>query len=135
MYEAARPNAKYCGATCRKRANRAGLSSAATAQVLPFEQADAPTESGVDSLNVAAVRAEMEELGKADSPDCAAALALANRLDHPHSETGSSLASVSRELRAVRAEARITAIAPAGAIAGLRLVLAQRRARAEETNR
>lgn len=118
-YEAKRPNSRFCSTACRVRMNRAGGS----ARVVPIDRA---TEPG-DSSTVAAVRAEMEDLGKADSPDCAAALSLAARLDHPHRETGSSLASVSRELRAVRAEARISA-KPAGAIAGLRLVLDRTRA-------
>jgi hypothetical protein len=90
-YEAKRQTSRFCSASCRVAASRGRVIE------LPSPNA----ESG--SL-AAAIREELEAVGRADSALGVAALALAARIDAKQ-DTGAGLASLSRELRATLAEA------------------------------
>ncbi len=95
-FQALRSTARYCDATCRQRAKRAcGVSSVAA---LPE-----PTEAEPDL--VAATRRELLRAKREDSVLGQQALALALRLSTGAADTGSAVASLSKELRAVMAEA------------------------------
>jgi hypothetical protein len=92
MYEAKRPNSRYCGDTCRKRAQRA-------------PKVAKPAESVVisDGLAVAATR-ELEAAGRLDTALGQTAVVLARRIESPM-ETGASVASMTKQLRETLAEA------------------------------
>jgi len=90
-FEAQRSSAKYCGQTCRKRGSRRG-------EVATLPPADEPV--GL----VAATLAELQAAGRADTALGQQALALAERVNNPR-DTGSAIAALSRELRAVMVEA------------------------------
>lgn len=95
-YEAKRASSKFCGDTCRKRAQR-------DPTPLPHDD-DEPTHGTASSALLDAVRAELIEGERLDTALGAQALEIATRMTSPH-ETGSSVASLSRELRAVMGEA------------------------------
>lgn len=83
---------KYCGDTCRQRAQRAR--GKPVGQVVPLRP---PTEDGgVES----ATRAELQEVDRVGTALGQAALALARRLDVGQADTGSAMASLVREWRA-----------------------------------
>ena len=88
-YVAKRPSSRYCGATCRQRAKRAGMAGTLGAAKLP-PPADTPL--------FRAVTAELEAAGKADSWLGRAALMLALRLGDPACPSA-SVASLSKALR------------------------------------
>lgn len=90
-FDAARPNARFCGATCRKRSSRA------PAEPAPDRAGEPPYENPL----VAATRTELEKAGKVDTMLGQLALTLAERLKGE--VTGVS--ALSKELRAVTAEA------------------------------
>jgi hypothetical protein len=117
-YEASSKRSKYCSGTCRTRASRAGESG----QVVQLH----PDPVEHEGRNVAATRAELDTLDAVDSALGVTALTLAARLDDSSRETGNSVASISRELRAVMAEVR-QAARPKSAVTDLRDVLAARR--------
>jgi hypothetical protein len=91
QFEAARPNAKFCGPTCRKRASR-GASA----------QAPNPVASADNSL-VKATKAELEAAGKLDTRLGQQALILAARMSG--TETPSGVGTLSKELDRVMAAA------------------------------
>lgn len=91
-FEGRRATAKYCSEACGRRVRRAN----ATAK----KSKKAPRVSGV----VDAVRAELEEAGRLDTVLGRAALEVADALAATHT-TGSAKAALSKELRAVMAEA------------------------------
>ncbi len=82
---------RFCDATCRKRASRRPDEAPGT-----FE----PDGGGL----LDALRRELEAAGRLDTALGQQALALAVKLSSPF-DTGSAMAAVSRELRAVREEA------------------------------
>ncbi len=96
-FQALRSTARYCDATCRQRAKRAGGVSPVAALPEP------PTDAEPDL--VAATRRELVRAKREDSVLGQQALALALRLSTGAADTGSAVASLSKELRAVMAEA------------------------------
>lgn len=107
-FEAARRTARFCGATCRKRASRAGgpaprrerqeqAPAASTAHT-----AAAPTDS--DDL-VSSLITELTACGERSTLLGQQAIAVARRIVSPR-ETGASVATLSRELRTVMGQIR-----------------------------
>ncbi len=90
-YEAQRKTSRYCSTRCRMRASRRPETPAT---------AEPPASGGL----VDALRRELEGAGRLDTALGQQALALAVKLASPF-DTGSAMAAVSRELRAVREEA------------------------------
>jgi hypothetical protein len=92
-FEASRPNAKFCGSTCRKRHSRGPADN----------HADAPPDPGADASNslVKATTAELEAAGKLDTMLGQQALALARRM----SGEVTGVAALSKELSRVMAAA------------------------------
>jgi len=121
-YEAQRASSKYCGTACRMRASRSGGVTPLAAA--PLEQADEPTES---ARTVAAVRLELEAVEQSASALGAMALALAARIDSGR-ETGSAMATITRELRLTLYEARAAGRHASSIAEKLGDQLAQRRA-------
>ncbi len=104
-YVAKRANSRYCGATCRKRGQRSGSVKNAgkpKAGKVPESLDQLGEMLGADF--VGSIRAELEAAGRLESSLGQQALLLARKLGTPM-DTGSSSASLSRELRAVMAEA------------------------------
>lgn len=97
-FQALRSSAKYCDATCRQRAKRAG--GVASVAALP----ERPPGDAEPDL-VAATRRELVRAKREDSVLGQQALALALRLSTGAADTGSAVASLSKELRAVMGEA------------------------------
>lgn len=97
-YEAKRPNSKFCSDRCRKRSQRAP-----DALVPPFENPHEPVD-GPGALTMATFF-ELEAAGRAATSVGIAAILLAQRLDRPTADTGSSIAALVREHRATLAEA------------------------------
>lgn len=93
-FQAGSPRARYCSAKCRKRGSRAGAGS--IAKLDPVE----PCDQGL----VDVTRRELERAGAVDSVLGQQALELARRITSPMSTAG-SVATLSRELRAVMIEA------------------------------
>lgn len=93
-FEAKRPQAKYCGETCKKRAQRGGIAKTATPVV---------TETPLTGL-VDAVTTELRAADRLNTVAGQHALELANRIvNSPGMNTG--VASLSTRLSAVLAEA------------------------------
>lgn len=97
-----RSTAKYCSARCKKRAadKRAADRIAAERSSAP-----GPAETSVSTALVDQVRAELEAARRLDTVIGRQALLLASRLETNTNDTGGSAAAVSKELRAVMAEA------------------------------
>lgn len=95
-YEAKRANSRFCSSTCRIRSHRNGGSGKAPA-VVPIESA---TERlpGSDGPLTASVRARLVEVDRLDSWQGQNALLIAQRLDAETTDTGSSIAALSRQL-------------------------------------
>lgn len=89
------PTAKYCGATCRKRAQRrpGGV------------DADPVAPAGVEGPVTAATLSELNAAKRAGTALGESALALARRIDGAARDSGASLASLAREHRATLAAA------------------------------
>lgn len=96
-YEAKRPNSRFCGDTCRKRAQRAPKSAAVKAAKVVDQ---VPVLSG---LGAAAVR-ELQEAGRLDTVLGQMVVVLAQRIGSPM-ETGASVASMTKQLRESMTEA------------------------------
>jgi len=95
-FEAQRVQAKYCGETCKKRAQRGGVAQTKDVQA---PQVDRPVTGLID-----AVTAELEAAEKLNSVAGQHALELANRIvSAPGMNTG--VAALSKQLQAVLAEA------------------------------
>lgn len=123
-YEAKRKTSKFCGDTCRARHTRATAAKAAatgtsraTAQVVV--DYDRPPLS-------AAVRAELEEVKRQDTALGQVALSLALRIE-TGMDTGSAMASLSKEMRAALADALRGAKDTQSGLEGIRDELAARR--------
>lgn len=106
VFEAQRSTARYCSSTCRSRGNRAGVASV---EALPERP------SGL----VEAIRRDLEEADRVDTVLGQQALELAGRIVSPLS-TGASVATLSRELRTVMAEATAGAVLAADPLDELR---------------
>lgn len=91
-FESKRRDRKFCDATCRQRGHRRGGKPAAV------------TGLGKVAPIVAAVRRELEVGERLDSALGQQALALAEQIASGY-QSGSAIATLSRELRAVMAEA------------------------------
>lgn len=111
-FEAERSTAKYCGPTCRKRASRRPSEPSGPVAALPI---------GL----VEATRTELAAAGQESSALGQAALRLAERMCGEF-DTGSAVAALSKELRAVMAEALADAPKAADAMDELALRRAQR---------
>ncbi len=119
--EGRRPQAKFCDATCRQRGARR-----------PATPTDAAIPAAAGLVEV--LRRELEGAGRLDTALGQQALALAVKLASPF-DTGSAMAAVSRELRAVREEALRGAEQAADPLDELRQELAARRAFAREQDK
>lgn len=106
-YEAKRPNAKFCSARCRQRAQR----SPDSVTLSPVAPLAVPVDVAEGSLTTATL-AELEAAEMSASSLGQAALMLARRLDLPSMDTGSSIAALVREHRAT-----LTAAVDAGKVA------------------
>lgn len=101
-FMAKRSSAKYCGGTCRKRAQRQKDSGALIG--LPSAQTHFQPAAQVGSV-MDATRAELEKVEREETALGAAALALAARIDSSGGDTGSAVASLVRQLRETLAAA------------------------------
>ena len=90
-FAARRRDARFCSDRCRKRARRRGVRLAA----VPVTH--------VDRELVAATHRELVAAGRVDTALGAMALQLARRIEAP-GESGSGMAALSKELRAVMAD-------------------------------
>lgn len=116
-FEAKRAVAKYCSERCRKRAQR--RPGGVHREVVPIEQA-----KPADWPIVEVTRRELEAAGRLDSVTGQQAMRLAERMCGQF-DTGSAIAAISKELRAVMAEA----LADAPKVADSLDELAERRRR------
>lgn len=96
-FEAKRSTAKFCGVTCRSRVHRAGTG---TVVALPSPAQPRAQSSGL----VGAIERELEAADRLDTVLGQQASELAGRIVSPAS-SGASVATLSRELRAVMAAA------------------------------
>lgn len=90
-FEGRNSRARFCGATCRKRAGRRAQAAAAAPAKAKRKRAAA---AGGDFE--AATRRELERLGKVDSMLGQQALVIARRMGNA-TETGSAVATLSKE--------------------------------------
>jgi hypothetical protein len=112
-FEAAKPNARFCGATCRKRSSRSkpatpqpSATTTAAAVTAPASSAGAPPSVGSPQSLYEAVKAKLAEVERLDTIAGAHALELANRIvNAPGMNTG--VAALSKQLQAVLAEALV----------------------------
>jgi hypothetical protein len=95
-FEAKMSNAKYCGGTCRQRAAR----GSPVPKIVP----EIPQKTDIHPL-VAETQRELSESGNLHTVLGQTALRLAEKLAESF-DTGSAMASLSRELRAVMAEVK-----------------------------
>jgi len=93
-FEAVRA-ARFCSDRCRKRAARGR----------PLDAAPAAPVAFLEGAVTAATRDALAAAGRTLTPMGQAALVLARRLDTPGLDTGSALASITRQLGATLAEA------------------------------
>lgn len=116
-YQAQRSTSKFCSSSCRARA----------AQGAPIASAT-PIAEASGGLSAATER-ELRDAGRFDTILGQQALALARRIESP-AETGASVASMSKEFRAVMAEALDGVNAAADPLDELRLRRDRRRSSA-----
>lgn len=100
-FEAQRSTARFCGATCRKRGNR---DASATVEQAPASLTPVAPIPAKEPQLVTVTRRELEAAGKLDSVIGQQAMRLAEKLCSGF-DTGSATAAVSKEFRAVMAEA------------------------------
>lgn len=98
-FEAKRTAAMYCSGRCTKRAQRRP-----NPQEGPAPVREMPVQPSAGSVT-ASTQAELERAGREESAAGQSALALARRIDASSGETGSGVAALVREHRAVLAEA------------------------------
>ena len=115
-FEGVRSTARYCSGACRKRAQR----GAKVSQIRPDV-----TEAGETGL-VAAVKRELTEADRLETALGQATVRLAERIDSG-ADTGSAVASLTRELRATLEAATAGARVAASPLAQMRDELAERR--------
>ena len=93
-FVAQRAAARFCGATCRQRAKRAGGPGLASVDT------DPPSGGGEDSALMASVRSTLDAAGVMASVAGQQALILAGRVSSPH--TGdAAVAALSKQLQAL----------------------------------
>jgi hypothetical protein len=148
-FAASRPSARYCGATCRKRAQRSGAGVAAPTPIKaglslvaaltgasgPLAahsaagriDADAPRQLGPTET---AVHAQLAPVDRLTSVAGVVALALAFRIDNGGRDTGSAIAALARQLDASLADAMRGVAVEADALDGIRSRARGRRSRA-----
>lgn len=83
-FVAVRPNAKYCGSSCRGMATKARSAGA----VVQLPAVKPPPAAVVRGCVESAVRVELEEAGRADSALGVMALELARTIDDPMTPPG-----------------------------------------------
>jgi hypothetical protein len=96
LYQPVRQTSRYCSGACRKRAQRAGIATPKT----PKDDRPDPRRRVPQGTVTAAVLAELTAAKRETSALGQACIALAQRIDHGTAESGSAIASLSRELRA-----------------------------------
>jgi hypothetical protein len=123
-YDAKRPNSKYCGDTCRKRASRGHVTdSDADLVALPVSAREierGPVESALFA-ELAVAERDKTTLGQA-------ALSLARRVDVGR-DTGAGLASLVKQLEATAKAATADVKSAASPLDKARDQLAERRAK------
>lgn len=113
-FQAIRPQAKYCGATCRKRAQRGTVvtrTESVTSSGKSPDQAVTSIAPDVDPPNsslVMATRNELEAANVANTMLGQMALSIAAQMSR--GETAGGMASLSKELSRVSAEALRAAV-------------------------
>lgn len=108
LFVPGRSDARYCSAAHRKKAQRLGIATprgGAPAKPVAVPTPPVDVEQSTDEPLTTAVMAELTEASKHGTAAGQTCLALARRIDHGQGETGSALASLSRELRAAMTEA------------------------------
>lgn len=108
-YEAARPNSRFCSALCRKRNQR----DPAAAKIKTVSSSLPPATPPVDMTLADVVKRDLELGDRLDTLPGQLALALAVRIGSPGT-TASSVATLSKELRALVAEALVGTKPPVG---------------------
>jgi hypothetical protein len=103
-FDAKRPQAKFCGDRCRKRAQRR--------PVRPETPGNRDGLAGPGAVEQATA-AELATAGRAGRPAGQCALVLARRIDQADGEPGGGLAALVREHRAALADA-LADVVPAG---------------------
>ena len=134
-FEAKRATARYCTATCQKRAKRAEKATGAATRtsapglvVLSSPPAEDEARSAGGELAASTERA-LRDAGRLETWQGRSAVDLARRIDRARLvETGSAYASLHRELRAAMAEATRGANVAKSAVQQRRDELAARRA-------
>lgn len=119
-YSAKRATSRFCSDVCRMRAKRGGSAPKLRAVT------DLPKRHHAGSL-LGSVMIALEEAKALETPAGRLAVSLATRIDDPESnDSGSAVASLSRELRAVLGEALARSSKSASPLdeirAGLRVV-------------
>lgn len=115
-YVAKRSTSRFCSDVCRMRSKRGG--SAPKLRVV--KAGDSPTRKHDSSL-LGSVMIELEQMGHLETAGGRIAITLATRLDNPDStDSGSAVASLTRELRAVLAELASRKVASADPMDELR---------------
>lgn len=102
QFEASRRSAMFCGVTCRQRAARASKAAPPDADPTPIDRGK--REETAEHPLIATTRRDLEAAGQLDTVVGQQALRLAEKLTSPF-DTGSATAAVSKEFRAVMAEA------------------------------
>lgn len=111
-FKAERSTRKYCTDTCRKKNYRKEQKTAAVAANVAAAVA-APSRLDDPAAITNATIATLQKAGRLETPHGAIAITLAKRLDtFTLLEQGSSVAALSKELRAVLAEATQNPDAP-----------------------
>lgn len=103
-FEAKHPRAKWHSDACRKRAARAEVAHPTQDAAPPAPDPVAPAPGDQGPVEVA-TRHELEQAGKLQTTLGQACVVLARRLDRPHMESGSGLATLANGLSKVMAAA------------------------------
>lgn len=128
-FETRSSRARFCGSACRSRAWRSGVTLPPDGLVAVPAPAAAPAASAEPGELVSAAERQLREAGRLDTWQARAALDLAGRLERSAVDTGSSYASLHRELRNAMELALRGANAPKSALQARRDELAALRAR------
>jgi len=99
-YEAKRKTSRYCGSLCRTRASRAGESKPKIVGLPPAGAAELAGQTAVAPTFVGSVQLELEQAGRLNTVLGQQAIVLAEQMLRPIN-TGASVASLSKEFRAV----------------------------------
>jgi hypothetical protein len=126
--EAVRPHRKYCGDTCAKRAQRAGLASRRAMPAPASNVTALPIEAASDLVD--AVRKTLEAAGRLQSVEGQLALVLAERMCG--FGTGGGIAALSKELSRAMDSALQSALPPDNPLDELRRRRDAKRRRADD---